>query len=50
MAVVSREDVIDTIKSLTVLELSELSKELQEIFGVSAAVPVAAAPAAGGAA
>jgi len=43
MAVVSREDVIDTIKSLTVLELSELSKELQEIFGVSAAVPVAAA-------
>ena len=43
---------IEEIKGLTVLELSELVKELEEVFGVSAAAPVAvaAAPAAGGAA
>lgn len=43
---------IDEIKGLTVLELSELVKALEEEFGVSAAAPVAvaAAPAAGGAA
>ena len=43
---------IDEVKSLTVLELSELVKALEEEFGVSAAAPVAvaAAPAAGGAA
>lgn len=43
---------IDEIKNLSVLELSELVKALEEEFGVSAAAPVAvaAAPAAGGAA
>lgn len=42
---------IEDVKTLTVLELSELVKALEEEFGVSAAAPVAvaAAPAAGGA-
>jgi len=45
------QDIIETVKKLTVLELSELVKALEEEFGVSAAAPVAvaAAPAAGGA-
>ncbi|OGR06273.1 MAG: 50S ribosomal protein L7/L12 [Deltaproteobacteria bacterium RIFOXYD12_FULL_53_23] len=49
---VSKEDVIDFISNMTVLELSGLIKELEDKFGVSAAAPVAmmAAPAAGGAA
>jgi len=44
-------NLIEEIKGLTVLELSELVKALEEEFGVSAAAPVAvaAAPAAGGA-
>jgi large subunit ribosomal protein L7/L12 len=44
-------NLIEEVKSLTVLELSELVKELEEEFGVSAAAPVAAvaaAPAAAG--
>lgn len=43
---------IEEVKALTVLELSELVKALEEEFGVSAAAPVAvaAAPAEGGAA
>ena len=43
---------IEDVKGLTVLELSDLVKALEEEFGVSAAAPmaVAAAPAAGGAA
>jgi len=44
---------IEEVKGMTVLELSELVKALEEEFGVSAAAPVAvaaAAPAAGGAA
>jgi len=43
------QDIIETVKKLTVLELSELVKALEEEFGVSAAAPVAvaAAPAAG---
>ena len=43
---------IEDVKALTVMELSELVKALEEEFGVSAAAPVAvaAAPAAGGAA
>ena len=46
------EKLIEEIKELTVLELSEVVKALEEEFGVSAAAPaaVAAAPAAGGAA
>ncbi len=49
---VTKEDVIKFIESMTVLELAEMVKELEEKFGVSAAAPVAvaAAPAAGGAA
>lgn len=44
--------IIEELKALTVLELSELVKAVEEEFGVSAAaaVAVAAAPAAGGAA
>jgi large subunit ribosomal protein L7/L12 len=46
---ITKEDVISFIESMTVLELSELVKELENKFGVSAAAPVAvaAAPAAG---
>lgn len=48
----NKEQIIEAIESMTVLELSELVKALEEKFGVSAATPVAvaAAPAAGGAA
>ncbi|MHB1855008.1 MAG: 50S ribosomal protein L7/L12, partial [Acidimicrobiales bacterium] len=46
------EEILDTISSLTVLELSELLKAFEERFGVTAAAPVAVAaagaPAAGG--
>jgi large subunit ribosomal protein L7/L12 len=47
-ATISKEDVIDYISSMTVLELSDFVKELEERFGVTAAAPVAiaAAPAA----
>jgi large subunit ribosomal protein L7/L12 len=40
---VSKQDVIDFISNMSVLELSELIKEFEEKFGVSAAAPVAAA-------
>jgi large subunit ribosomal protein L7/L12 len=48
----TKEEILDSIASLSVLELSELIKDFEERFGVSAAAPVAvaAAPAAGGAA
>jgi large subunit ribosomal protein L7/L12 len=42
--------VVELIENLSVLELSELSKSLQEKFGVSAAIPVAAVAAPGAAA
>jgi len=47
----TKEEILDGIASMTVLELSELLKEFEERFGVTAAAPVAvaAAPAAGGA-
>ena len=44
----TREDVIEYLKSMTLLEASELVKELEETFGVSAAAAAVAAPAAGG--
>ena len=44
---VTKEEVIDFIANMTVLELSELTKELEEKFGVSAAAPMAVAVAAG---
>ena len=43
---VTKQDVIDFIANMSVLELSELIKELEETFGVSAAAPVAMAAAA----
>ncbi|MFW5624458.1 MAG: 50S ribosomal protein L7/L12 [Campylobacter hyointestinalis] len=46
---ITKEDVLDFISNLSVLELSELVKEFEENFGVSAA-PVMVAGAAGGAA
>jgi large subunit ribosomal protein L7/L12 len=42
--------IVDDLSALTVLEASELSKMLEEKWGVSAAAPVAAAAAGGGAA
>jgi len=47
---ITKEDVIKFIENMTVLELSELVKELEQRFGVSAAAPVAVAAAAPGAA
>lgn len=47
----TKTEILDAIASMTVLELSELLKEFEEKFGVTAAAPVAvaaAAPAAGG--
>lgn len=48
----TKEQIMEAIEQMTVLELSELVKALEEKFGVSAAAPVAvaAAPAAGAAA
>ncbi len=42
---ITKEDVIEFISNMTVLELSELIKELEDKFGVSAAAPVAVAAA-----
>ncbi len=53
MADISKEDVVEFIANMSVLELSEMVKELEEKFGVSAAAPVAmmaAGPADAGAA
>jgi large subunit ribosomal protein L7/L12 len=47
-AKVSTEDWIEELKSISVLELSERIKALEEEFGVSATAVAAAAPAAGG--
>lgn len=47
MADVKKEDVIEFIANMSVLELSELVKELEDKFGVSAAAPVAMMAAAG---
>jgi large subunit ribosomal protein L7/L12 len=50
MATLSKEEILDGISNMTVLELSELLTAFEERFGVTAAAPVAvaAAPAAGG--
>lgn len=49
---VSKNDVVEFLKNMTVIELADFVKELEDIFGVSAAAPAVAvaAPAAGGAA
>ena len=51
MADITKEQVVTFIENMTVLEMSEFVKELEEKFGVSAAAPVAVAagPAAAGA-
>ena len=45
MADITKDDVIEFIANMSVLELSELVKEMEDKFGVSAAAPVAAAAA-----
>jgi len=45
---VTKEEVINFISNMSVLELSQLVKEFEEKFGVSAAAPVAVAAAGGG--
>ena len=49
---VTREEIIEALKEMSLLEASKLVKDIEETFGVSAAAPVAvaAAPAAGAAA
>ena len=46
---VTKEQVVEFIKNMSVLELSEFVKELEGVFGVSAAAPVAMAAVAGAA-
>jgi large subunit ribosomal protein L7/L12 len=46
MATLTKDDILDAIANMTVLELSELLKDFEEKFGVTAAAPVAAAAAA----
>lgn len=50
MATTSKDEILEAISNMTVLELSELLKDFEERFGVTAAAPmaVAAAPAGGG--
>ena len=45
---VSKEDILDTIANMTVMEVVDLVEAMEEKFGVSAAAAVAAAPAAAG--
>ena len=48
MADITKDQVVDFIVNMSVLEMSELVKEMEEKFGVSAAAAAVAAPAAGG--
>ncbi|MDD5790649.1 MAG: 50S ribosomal protein L7/L12 [Spirochaetia bacterium] len=50
MAAITQDQILDAIANMTVLEASELVKAMEEKFGVTAAVAVAAGPAAGAAA
>ena len=45
---VSKDDILESIASMTVMEVVELIEAMEEKFGVTAAAAVAAAPAAGG--
>lgn len=47
---VTQEQIVETLKGMSLIEVSELVKKLEETFGVSAAAPVAAAGPAGAAA
>ena len=49
MATLTKDDILDAISSMTVLELSELLSAFEEKFGVTAAAPVAVAAAGAGA-
>jgi len=48
MADITKDQVVDFIANMSVLEMSELVKEMEEKFGVSAAAAAVAAPVAGG--
>ena len=48
MAALKREDILEWVKAAPALELAELVKEMEEVFGVSAAAPVAVAAAPAG--
>ena len=51
MAKLSVDDILDAIKELSIIEAADLSKKIEEEFGIQAAAPMAVgAPAAGGAA
>mgnify|MGYP003352138267 FL=1 len=50
MSTITKENVISFIENMSVLELSQLVKDLEAKFGVSAAAPVAVAAVGGGAA
>lgn len=45
---VTKEEILEALKSMTLLEASELVKDIEETFGVSAAAPVAVAAVSGG--
>ena len=45
---ISKEDILEAVSSMSVLDLSELIKEMEEKFGVSAAAAAVSAPAAAG--
>ena len=49
MAKLTKEEIIDSLKEMTVVELNDLVKAIETTFGVTAAAPTAAAPAAGAA-
>ncbi len=51
MATVGKQEIVEALKGMTLMEVADLVKELEETFGVSAAAPVAvaAAPGAGAA-
>ena len=48
MATATKDEILEAISNMTVLELSELLKDFEERFGVTAAAPVAVAAAGGG--
>ena len=50
MAALTNEEIIEAIKGKTILELSELIKTMEEVFGVTAAAPVAVVAGGGAAA
>ena len=50
MATVGRQEIVEALKGMTLIEVADLVKELETTFGVSAAAPVAVAAAPGAAA